>query len=361
MLVKTPIIKIMAVIVCTIPTWVNAATIQSKIEYNTHLLSRLVSVSNITGNRSDIIRTPMPTNIIISTKCEVSWESSCHTIHGTMPTGLESTVKFDPNEDFIKVTASEKGIQYHFTAAYNSIKVKGTCKETDHTDYVQSQCSWPGTITLPLTLTLVNSSAHIVDQSVALIVEPGGGNNETDQFTKLTGNIILEDSASNYTSVDVSTSAIDEIHMQWVVKVTEDREGDTGYYYGTLTKTGASVTPIHYSLPADVLNASFSPDALNQNINVQMSGVKTDAELALIYIFHEQTPCDDSPLCNYNLINASTSIVCGDNNAHLTFNRSCSGSSSTTCENGKIGSITGTWGRVNIDTTCAVTVLIPYE
>ncbi|HDC2125241.1 TPA: hypothetical protein O7X39_003859 [Salmonella enterica] len=350
---KTEIFRLLSFVIIVIPTMTIAGTVQNKIEYNTPLMSRMTAENYSGCQIFEGISTPMPENV---TAIDMS-ETGCN--FGTFPPGLESTIEFNPDTDYIKLTATDSGITYTFTAKATSIKSYARCPISDNHN---ATCTWPGAVTLPLTLSLVNSSARIAEQSVALIVTPGGNSNSvTDQFARLTGNVLIEESTNNYATVIPSVAATDDISIRWITRIIGDQQGDIGDYLGTLTKTGASANPIHYSLPADVLNASFSPDALNQNINVQMSGVKTDAELASIYIFHEQTPCDDSPLCNYNLINASTSIVCGDNNAHLTFNRSCSGSSSTTCENGKIGSITGTWGRVNIDTTCAVTVLIPYE
>ncbi|HGJ1522926.1 TPA: hypothetical protein ACJWJE_004362, partial [Salmonella enterica subsp. enterica serovar Oslo] len=309
----------------------------------------------------DTIHTPLPTNIHILSSCTKSGGSGggggC--IPGTLPDGLESTLEFDPSTSFINTTAVDNGITYSFTGEAVKATAHASCTANQATN--SAICVWDKSFSLPLTLLTKQNGITINQQNLTVSVIPGGGNSDTNQYSSLSGHIIIDESVSSYTNYEPETSGIENLKLKWTVTVTEDTEGDVGIWNGSLVLNGSPASTLHRYLLPEILDASFSENTIAHSTEVAMTGAKNNVELASVYLYHGNTPCDDTSLCNYSLNKTSVSLVCHDLNAQLNFSNTCNASGTTHCLNGKVGTIKGTWERVNIDTTCAITVLIPYE
>lgn len=334
--------------------WCNSlqcAEIITDISYSSQINSQFDSAGSITGDPAfDKIHTPLPTEI----KFVISGGSS---IHGTIPHELASTLEFDPATSFINTT--DNGITYTFIGDAVKATAHAVCSLSPAG--TSATCVWDKSFSLPLTLVTRQNGITINQQNLLVSVIPGGGNNDTNQYSSLSGHVIFDESVVNYTGYEPETTGIVNLRFKWTVTVTEDTEGDTGTWNGSLVLNNSPASTIHRSLPPDIINASFSPDSIIQSSEIAMTGAQNNAELMPIYLFHDTTTCDDTSLCNYSLNNTSTTIICHDKNAQLFFNRTCNASATTQCKNGEIGTINGTWGHINIDTICAVTVTIPYE
>ncbi|ECG8590971.1 hypothetical protein FNI11_14685 [Salmonella enterica subsp. salamae] len=329
-----------------------SAEIRTNINYKSQINSQFDRSENVTGLPAfDTIHTPLPTHIDIWA-CNIS-------ICGTLPGKLESSLEFDPSTSYVNTTAANNGLTYTFTGNTAKVTAHGNC--TMNQTETGAICVWDKSLSLPLTLTTHQSGVIINQQNVIVTVEPGGGNSDTNQYSSLSGNIIFNESVVNFTGYEPETTGIENLRFKWTVKVVEDTEGDIGTWNGSLTLNGSPASTIKRNLLPEDLNASFSAHSINQNAEIVMTGAQNDTELIPIYLYHGTTTCDDTPLCAYSINNASTTISCHDQNAQLTFNRTCNASATTQCQDGKIGNVKGTWGRVNIDTMCAVTVLLPYE
>lgn len=127
--------------------------------------------------------------------------------------------------------------------------------------------------------------------------------------------------------------------------MTEDTEGDFGIWNGSLVLNGSPASTLHRYLPPEILDASFSENTIVHSTEVAMTGAKNNVELASVYLYHGNTPCDDTSLCNYSLNKTSVALVCHDLNAQLAFSSTCNASDTTHCLNGKVGTINGTWGK----------------
>ncbi|EEC0302897.1 hypothetical protein KV686_000652 [Salmonella enterica] len=276
-----------------------------------------------------------------------------------MPDGLESTLEFDPSTSFINTTAVDNGITYSFTGEAVKATAHASCTANQATN--SAICVWDKSFSLPLTLLTKQNGITINQQNLTVSVIPGGGNNDTNQYSSLSGHIIIDESVSSYTNYEPETSGIENLKLKWTVTVTEDTEGDVGIWNGSLVLNGSPASTLHRYLLPEILDASFSENTIAHSTEVAMTGAKNNVELASVYLYHGNTPCDDTSLCNYSLNKTSVSLVCHDLNAQLNFSNTCNASGTTHCLNGKVGTIKGTWERVNIDTTCAITVLIPYE
>lgn len=284
-------------------------------------------------------------------------EGGC--IPGTLPDGLESTLEFDPSTSFINTTAVDNGITYSFTGEAVKATAHASCTANQATN--SAICVWDKSFSLPLTLLTKQNGITINQQNLTVSVIPGGGNSDTNQYSSLSGHIIIDESVSSYTNYEPETSGIENLKLKWTVTVTEDTEGDVGIWNGSLVLNGSPASTLHRYLLPEILDASFSENTIAHSTEVAMTGAKNNVELASVYLYHGNTPCDDTSLCNYSLNKTSVSLVCHDLNAQLNFSNTCNASGTTHCLNGKVGTIKGTWERVNIDTTCAITVLIPYE
>ncbi|HGB5513894.1 TPA: hypothetical protein ACIVRA_004301, partial [Salmonella enterica subsp. enterica serovar Oslo] len=332
------------------------------IKYNSQIISQFDSISALAGDPTfDTIHTPLPTNIHILSSCTKSGGSGggggC--IPGTLPDGLESTLEFDPSTSFINTTAVDNGITYSFTGEAVKATAHASCTANQATN--SAICVWDKSFSLPLTLLTKQNGITINQQNLTVSVIPGGGNSDTNQYSSLSGHIIIDESVSSYTNYEPETSGIENLKLKWTVTVTEDTEGDVGIWNGSLVLNGSPASTLHRYLLPEILDASFSENTIAHSTEVAMTGAKNNVELASVYLYHGNTPCDDTSLCNYSLNKTSVSLVCHDLNAQLNFSNTCNASGTTHCLNGKVGTIKGTWERVNIDTTCAITVLIPYE
>ncbi|HAG3536122.1 TPA: hypothetical protein H2X53_001905 [Salmonella enterica] len=338
------------------------AEVRTDIKYNSQIISQFDSISALAGDPTfDTIHTPLPTNIHILSSCTKSGGSGggggC--IPGTLPDGLESTLEFDPSTSFINTTAVDNGITYSFTGEAVKATAHASCTANQATN--SAICVWDKSFSLPLTLLTKQNGITINQQNLTVSVIPGGGNNDTNQYSSLSGHIIIDESVSSYTNYEPETSGIENLKLKWTVTVTEDTEGDVGIWNGSLVLNGSPASTLHRYLLPEILDASFSENAIAHSTEVAMTGAKNNVELASVYLYHGNTPCDDTSLCNYSLNKTSVSLVCHDLNAQLNFSNTCNASGTTHCLNGKVGTIKGTWERVNIGTTCAITVLIPYE
>ncbi|EOC3202118.1 hypothetical protein ACY2H5_003890 [Salmonella enterica subsp. enterica serovar Cerro] len=138
----------------------------------------------------------------------------------------------------------------------------------------------------------------------------------------------------------------------------------TGALPGSLNLNGNVATTV--SLYPEQLDASFSKTEFSiTSASKEFTGSGNNELLAEIYLNyglqHCQSQTADS-ICGQILANANVSTSCGDHNITITTNMCNTGNGQCDSdETWKIAEIFGTWGRVNVDTICAITVLLPYE
>lgn len=131
--------------------------------------------------------------------------------------------------------------------------------------------------------------------------------------------------------------------------------GAATYFTGTET-----ASTIDSKLVPTALDASFERDIITHNIEKKYIGSADKLKITSIYIFSDGNRCD-SYECLYTSENAKVNVQCPDKQAALEFEPSPYVGDDIMGRDGLIGALIGSWGNVNIDTTCAITVLIPYE
>lgn len=199
------------------------AEVRTDIKYNSQIISQFDSISALAGDPTfDTIHTPLPTNIHILSSCTKSGGSGggggC--IPGTLPDGLESTLEFDPSTSFINTTAVDNGITYSFTGEAVKATAHASCTANQATN--SAICVWDKSFSLPLTLLTKQNGITINQQNLTVSVIPGGGNSDTNQYSSLSGHIIIDESVSSYTNYEPETSGIENLKLKWTVTVTED-------------------------------------------------------------------------------------------------------------------------------------------
>lgn len=125
--------------------------------------------------------------------------------------------------------------------------------------------------------------------------------------------------------------------------------GTATYYTGTET-----ALTIDSKLIPTALDASFEGDIITHNIEKKYIGSADKRKITSIYVFSDGVPCGAYD-CTYTNENAKVNVQCPDKQSILEF------TPVSHVGNGNIGDLVGSWGNVNIDTTCAVTVTLPYE
>ncbi|EBQ2136469.1 hypothetical protein A7K77_03370 [Salmonella enterica] len=125
--------------------------------------------------------------------------------------------------------------------------------------------------------------------------------------------------------------------------------GTATYYTGT-----ATASTMDSKLIPTALDASFDEDIIIHNIEKKYIGSADKLNITSIYTFSDGNLCSGDD-CMYTNENAKVNVQCPDKKATLEFKPASYVSGS------HIGNLVGSWGNVNIDTTCAITVLIPYE
>ncbi|EEJ7234392.1 hypothetical protein S483_002326 [Salmonella enterica subsp. salamae] len=144
----------------------------------------------------------------------------------------------------------------------------------------------------------------------------------------------------------------------YVVLRTPD--GLTSEVYGGLSGSASGGT-VTRKINPNFLTASFSKYSEELDVEKKLSGIANNTSLGEIYLLDNNSKCPPGPMCDYSLTHSSSSITCNDSSVEVAIIPSCYAGSSTQCVDGKIGTIYGTWGRVNVDTSCSISVVIPYE
>lgn len=175
---------------------------------------------------------------------------------------------------------------------------------------------------------------------------------------QLTGDI----TASNITYAGAIRASLKTTIGNYINSSISINGPTTTSLYGTATYyTGIeTASTMDSKLIPTALDASFDGDIITHNIEKKYIGSAAKLKITSIYIFSDGNRCD-SYECMYTRENAKVNVQCPDKQAALEFEPSPYAGDYIMGRDGLIGALIGSWGNVNIDTTCAITVLIPYE
>lgn len=230
-------------------------------------------------------------------------------------------------------------------------------------------CIWENNFDINLTFSPSTGISSIERQSLSLHIEPTANVQASLQQINLSGDLIYQSSA--YPVYNQGYTPDDQASISFHVKynIIQSSFGTqtgpaTGTLPGSLSMHGGIPTTV--SLYPEQLDASFSKtEKTITSASKQFTGPGNNERLAEIYLDYGTQHCQpQSPgsICGQLLANASVSTSCGDSNITITTNMCSTGNSQCDGDDEwKIAEIYGTWGRVNIDTMCAITILLPYE
>ncbi|EBS6870258.1 hypothetical protein CBZ93_08620 [Salmonella enterica] len=250
-----------------------------------------------------------------------------------------------------------------------TLTATGTCT---YANYLSNfKCKWNYS-DAPVSVSSL-TSLRILRQNIYLTVHPSSsdyiiqGTIETTNITQLT-----DPSYINHYFGGVSAYHLLNFRGgDYTIKVID---GCCGIASGSGTSTTAGVTSIETmsnvlitnKLTPESLTASFNPDNNVLFLNVNKSGIGDNTELGRIYLRSDGVKCSvvdtsyykNAGVCAYSLQNTTVTATCPDTNLAIHYVKSTENEQQN---DALMGIITGSWGRVNIDTTCAITVTIPYE
>ncbi len=230
-------------------------------------------------------------------------------------------------------------------------------------------CIWESNFDINLAFSPSLSISSIESQSLNLHVEPTDNASASLQQINISGDLIYQ--AADYAvrnqgyTTDVPASVSFYVKYNILQSSFGTQTGPaTGARPGSLSLMGNMPTTV--SLYPEQLDASFSKtERAITSTSKKFTGPGNNELLAEIYLnyglLHCQAQSTDS-ICGQLLASANVSVACSDHNVTIatnmcnTGNGRCNGD-----ETWKIAELYGTWGRVNIDTNCAITVLLPYE
>ncbi|EBX1353931.1 hypothetical protein DQ806_12725 [Salmonella enterica subsp. enterica serovar Okatie] len=222
-------------------------------------------------------------------------------------------------------------------------------------------CAWTSNIDAQLNISPYDGS-QIIKQDLKLHIEPSSYDYAQSQYIdgEITYNTqkhqvsydpYSETAYGNTNSIKAKISIIDSNFGTSITTTMDNRM----LFYSDSVQIIASIDP-------ENLTASFYEYSEITSINKQFSGPKTNELITNIFLRHGGMPCyvyKSDSICAQIIDNATVSIACKDKNMQIEA-IPCD-QNNTECARSQMVELRGTWGRVNIDTDCAVTVLLPYE
>ncbi|MDO8234828.1 hypothetical protein Q5738_14790 [Citrobacter werkmanii] len=251
-----------------------------------------------------------------------------------------------------------------------TLTATGTCT---YANYLSNfECKWNYSDT-PVSVSSL-TSLRILRQNIYLTIQSNysseyiiRGTIETTNITQLTDPSYINQYFGGYSANHLLTFRGGD----YTIKVID---GCCGIASGSGTSTTAGATTIATmsnvlitnKLTPESLTASFNPDNNVLFLNVNKSGIGDNTELGRIYLRSDGGKCSvvdtsyykNAGVCAYSLQNTTVTATCPDSNLAISYAKSTQNEQQN---DALMGIITGSWGRVNIDTTCAITVTIPYE
>ena len=259
---------------------------------------------------------------------------------------------------------------YLSIAAPVDLIFKGTCtpEKTKVTiSSVNLGCTWEDN-SVPVPIQAISNTVQIVSNTMEL-------SEGIDNFT-ISGKVTMTSTNRSHPPSDFNT--IESYHFiinakmdnkfSRTMEVIEECCGISGKVTSlnspsTLNFPDCEITN---KLTPESLEASFDPDSKNLFLEVNKTGVGSQTELGKIYLRSDGEKCAvtypgnyKSPgICAYSLTSTTVAVACPDPNLSVEYKQS---NLADMEKDALLGTLVGTWGHVNIDTTCAITVTIPYE
>lgn len=272
---------------------------------------------------------------------------------------VEATINFSTETTF------NIGTVYFISQPIKSL-LRARC--TTHTDYKAQQafyleCVWPSDMNVDLELQPLNRTI-IEKQSLTFNAKPTSDYN-AEQFK---GDIVYQTAfaldTNGYDNSKENNTTISNVGYD--LKVISSNFGTPikNYHTARIISYGSAISTV--AIYPDKLDASFSDRTIVQSLNSQLNETGNNISLGFIYLFYNNISCrtdSSNSVCNQIAKDSTVSVHCDDRNMEIKAIKCSDNSSScgTDLLYSNIAELQGSWGRVNIDTMCAVTVLLPYE
>lgn len=278
---------------------------------------------------------------------------------------------FDLESAVYNTTASTCIGNKRFTLAPFRETRRGHCAPTHEYrlgESFQLPCTWSGgDIDINLQLTPEDSRVTIEQQTLRLhITSPLTSSNPSAQDMNVSGTFIYQ--TNDYLLDWDDYNASDDITFSSVDFWYGGELTIIGSNFGTTLTSATGLGNLHGE--SDKVTASLDPAPLE--VSFERSGITkektkqidyaspaTNQKLADLYLMYNGNNCgdwDDSNIC-YSIISGSAiSIIC--DSPDITVRAEKTGHPNPV---DAMATILGTWGNRSVNTTCAITVILPYE
>ncbi|HBZ6168194.1 TPA: hypothetical protein ML354_000844 [Salmonella enterica] len=222
-------------------------------------------------------------------------------------------------------------------------------------------CVWTSNIDAQLNIS-PQYDAQIIKQDLKLHIEPSSYDYAQSQY--IDGEITYNTKKHqvSYDAYSITTYGFTDHNIKTEISIIDANFGTSITTINDKMSFDSDSVQIIASIDPENLAASFDKYSEVTSINKEFSGPKTNELIANIFLRHGNMPCDvyeSDSICAQIIDNATVSIACDDKNMQIEA-LPCD-QNNTECARSQMVELRGTWGRVNIDTDCAVTVLLPYE
>lgn len=271
---------------------------------------------------------------------------------------VETGIWIDSDTNFSISNSHRDTIKYNQRLSGGVSTVRGRCDNA----YLRSDnkawilpCTWYGTINNNIVLTPANGET-LVNQSINLKIESGRETTMSGfSITGATHGTTL--TAPSYQNDTISSGYFKyQTYTHTITSCCNLNIYDDGY----ITTQGFSIKgsgSLVFSYSPDSVSASFDSSKNTTVLSKIYEGEKSNFEIGQLWLLHNDKYCNpfQDKLCNYITQNSKTSIICDSDKISITLLESFNSFNSI------IRKIMGTWGKENINTTCSITILIPYE
>ncbi|ENG0937569.1 hypothetical protein ABSH91_001170 [Salmonella enterica] len=272
---------------------------------------------------------------------------------------VESGIRLDQETRFNLTYQPFAYLNFTQQLSGGTVTVRGRCGDNAHLRSDNKawmiSCTWYGILDTKIILSPVNNTT-IDSQTINLKLTSGGA-------TLMTGFTIdgaIRGKTSLSSTPTQQTNQISDLYFQYQTYTHTINSccNLTIFDDGYLTSYSSGISGnVDFSYTPESLSASFTENGETTTLTKNYEGEKKDFEIGQIWLHVNGKYCyhKEGSLCEFITQNSTANITCDSDNITVSLVEEKKSSAS------RIRNIMGTWGKVNIDTSCAITVTIPYE
>ncbi|ECC5566951.1 hypothetical protein C5G17_11090 [Salmonella enterica] len=137
--------------------------------------------------------------------------------------------------------------------------------------------------------------------------------------------------------------------------------GQYKYHSGTGSVFTNNNSTYTVASPIGFITASLDKNSVLNYNELHYNDKAENIELGKIYLMYKEKNVTWGEGFDYTLENSTINVVCADSRIKTNVDYQCRNGDMGACNNGELGRIIGNWERINVDTNCSVTVILPWQ